>query len=70
MPLRHVVALLAVLAAATATGGALVAVLSSQPASRPASIHPVVTVPSAGPSAPATATPFAQWADSERGDDG
>jgi hypothetical protein len=65
-PRRHVIALACVLAAATVTGGALVAVLSSQPAPRPTPVHPVGMVSKA----PAASAPAVHWAGGEAGDDG
>jgi hypothetical protein len=65
--LRRVTALTAVLVATAATGGALVAVLSSQPASRPTPVHPVAIV---SPStAHATGATSAHVDDAEGGDD-
>jgi hypothetical protein len=53
---RNALALAAVLTVTTVTGGALVTVLSSQPAARQSSIHPaVVTMPQVAATQPAGA---------------
>jgi hypothetical protein len=53
---RNALALAAVLAVTTVTGGALVTVLSSHPAARQPSIHPaVITVPQVAAPLPAAA---------------
>jgi hypothetical protein len=53
---RNALALAAVLTVTTVTGGALVTVLSAQPAARQSSIHPaVVTMPQVAATQPAGA---------------